>query len=189
MDAQPTFYRTIELAPQPAFVYQARHDRIWQAGGTLAKDLGAAVFKAELVYTHGRGYNVLRPTDDDGIVRQNTLDLIAGLDFSLPADTRLNVQAFDRAFFDHDPDIVPKRHEPGASLLINHKFGERVQAELLYISSLVRSDYMVRPRVIYDFARNWQLIGGLDIFGGPPLGLFGQFGNHDRVYTEVRYSF
>jgi hypothetical protein len=189
MDAQPTFYRTIELAPQPAFVYQARHDRIWQAGGTLAKDLGPAVFKAELVYTKGRSYNVLRPTDDDGVVRQNTLDVIAGLDFSLPANTRLNVQLFNRTFFDHDPDIVPKRNEPGASLLVNHKLGDHLQAEVLYISSLVRSDYMVRPRVIYDFARNWQLIGGFDIFGGPPLGFFGQFANRDRVYTEVRYSF
>jgi hypothetical protein len=189
MDAQPTFYRTIELTPQPAFVYQARHDRIWQAGGTLAKDLGPAVFKAELVYTKGRSYNVLRPTDDDGVVRQNTLDVIAGLDFSLPADTRLNVQLFNRTFFDHDPDIVPKRNEPGASLLVNHKLGDHLQAEVLYISSLVRSDYMVRPRVIYDFARNWQLIGGLDIFGGPPLGFFGQFANRDRVYAQVRYSF
>src|SRR4029079_4424287 len=39
MDAQPTFYRSIVVAPEPAFVYQARHDRIQQAGGTLAKDL------------------------------------------------------------------------------------------------------------------------------------------------------
>jgi len=48
---------------------------------------------------------------------------------------------------------------------------------------------MVRPRLIWDFARNWQLIGGVDIFGGPPLGLFGQFDNRDRVYSEVRYAF
>jgi hypothetical protein len=189
MDASPTFYREIVSAPQPAFVYQARHDRIWQAGGTLAKDLGPAVFKTEVVYTQGRSYNVQRLTDEDGVVRQNTLDVVAGLDFGLPADTRLNVQVFNRTFFDHDPDIVPKRNEPGASLLVNHKFGDRLQAEVLYIESLVRSDYMIRPRIIYDVERNWQLIAGVDIFGGPPLGFFGQFNNRDRVYTEVRYSF
>jgi hypothetical protein len=48
---------------------------------------------------------------------------------------------------------------------------------------------MARPRVIWDFARNWQFIAGADIFGGPPLGLFGQFANRDRVYAEARYSF
>ena len=188
-DAQPTFYRQIVNDPQPAFIYQARHDRIDQVGGTLAKDLGPAVFKAETVYTSGRSYNVLRLDDDDGVVRQNTLDIVGGLDFSLPSDTRLNVQVFNRTFFHHDPDIIYKRNEPGASILLNHKFSERLQAEVLYIASLNRTDYMVRPRLIWDFQRNWQLIAGVDVFGGPPLGFFGQYDDRDRVYTEVRYSF
>jgi hypothetical protein len=189
MDVSPTFYRSIVLAPQPAFVYQARHDRIQQVGGTLAKDLGPAVFKAEMVYTRGRSYNVFRLSDDDGVVKQDTLDVVGGLDFALPVDTRLDVQLFARTFFDHDPDIIYERHEPGATILLNHKFGEHFQAEVLYISSLRRSDWMARPRVIWEFARNWQLITGVDIFGGAPLGVFGQFDNRDRVYSEVRYAF
>jgi hypothetical protein len=189
MDAAPTFYRQIVLGPQPAFVYQARHDRIEQTGGTLAKDLGPAVLKTEAVYTRGRSYNVLRFSDDDGVVRQDTLDIVGGLDFPLPADTRLNVQLFNRTFFDHDPDIVPDRNEAGFSVLVNHRFGDRFQAEVLYISSVNRTDWMARPRVIWDFQRNWQLIAGADIFGGPQLGLFGQYDNRDRVYTEVRYNF
>lgn len=189
MDTAPTFYRQIVFAPEPAFVYQARHDRIRQWGGTLAKDLGPAVFKMEAVYTGGRSYNVLRPTDDDGVVRQNTFDLVAGLDFPLPEDTRFNVQLFNRTFFQHDPDIIPDRNEAGFSLLLNHKFEHGIEAEVLYISSLNRTDWMARPRIIWNFRRNWQLIGGVDIFDGPPLGLFGQFANRDRVYTQVRYSF
>jgi len=189
LDAQPTFYRQIVTSPNPAFLYQARHDRIDQVGATLAKDLGPAVFKAEAVYASGRNYMVLRTDDEDGVVKQNTLDLVGGLDFALPSDTRLNVQLFERAFFNHDPDILFKRHEPGASLLLNHKFGERLEAEVLYITSLTRSDWMVRPRVMWDFQPNWRLIFGVDVFEGPPLGLFGQYDNRDRVYTELRYSF
>ncbi len=189
MDAQPTFYRQILLAPQPAFIYQARHDRIQQVGGTLAKDLGPAVFKMETVYARGRSYNVLRFDDGDGVVRQNTLDIVAGLDFTLPADTRLNVQAFNRTFFDHDPDIVPKRNEPGASLLVNHRISDRLEAEVLLISSVIRSDWLLRPRVTWTLTPNVHLLFGLDVFHGPPLGLFGQFNNRDRVYTEVRYAF
>ena len=60
LDTAPTFYRQVVFAPQPAFIYQARHDRIDQFGATLAKDLGPAVFKAEAVYTQGRSYNVTR---------------------------------------------------------------------------------------------------------------------------------
>jgi hypothetical protein len=189
MDSAATFYRQIVATPQPAFLYQARHDRIDQWGGTLAKDLGPAVFKAETVYTHGRGYNVLRLDDDDGIVQQNTLDIVGGLDFALPSDTRLNLQLFERTFFNHDPDIIPKRNESGFSVLLNHKFANRLEAEVLYIASLNRNDWLLRPRLMWDFQTNWRLIFGLDVFNGSPTGLFGQFNNRDRVYTQVRYSF
>ena len=189
MDAQPTFYRQIQTFPEPAFVYQARHDRIDQVGGTLAKDFGQVVFKAESVYTRGRSFNTLDLSDEDGVVRQNTLDIVSGLDFDLPYDSRLNLQVFNRTFFDHDPNIIYDRNESGFSILMNHKFSDRLQAEVLYIASLNRTDYMVRPRIIWDFQRNWQLVAGVDIFGGPPLGLFGQFDNRDRVYTELLYTF
>jgi hypothetical protein len=189
MDSSATFYRQIVVEPRPAFVYQARHDRIGQFGATLAKDFGQGVFKAEAVYTHGRRYNVLRLDQDDGVVRQNTLDLVAGLDFPLPADSRLNLQLFTRAFFNHDPDIVPKRNEPGFSVLFNRKITDRLEAEVLWITSLVRTDWMLRPKLAWDFQRNWRLVLGIDLFEGPTLGFFGQFDNRDRVYTEVRYSF
>ncbi len=114
---------------------------------------------------------------------------MGGLDFTLPADTRLNVQLFERTYFDHDPDIIPKRNEPGFSVLLNHKLGDRVEAEVLWITSLSESDWMLRPKVSWDFQTNWRLILGVDIFKGSPLGFFGQYDNRDRVYTELRYSF
>jgi len=189
MDTSATFYRQIVSDPEPAFVYQARHDRISQVGGTVSKDLGPAVFKAEAVYTGGRRYNVLRIDDDDGVVKQNTLDLVGGLDFALPADTRLNLQLFDRVFFNHDPDIIPKRNEPGFSVLVNRKLGDRLEAEVLWIASLARTDWLLRPKIVWTFQPDWRLIFGADIFEGPPLGFFGQYDNRDRVYTELRYSF
>jgi len=189
MDTSATFYRQIVSDPEPAFVYQARHDRISQVGGTVSKDLGPAVFKAEAVYTDGRRYNVLRIDDDDGVVKQNTLDLVGGLDFALPADTRLNLQLFDRVFFNHDPDIIPKRNEPGFSVLVNRKLGDRLEAEVLWIASLARTDWLLRPKIVWTFQPDWRLIFGADIFEGPPLGFFGQYDNRDRVYTELRYSF
>jgi hypothetical protein len=188
LDAQPTFYREIVISPEPAFVYQPRHDRINQIGGTLAKDLGPAVFKAEAVYTRGRAYSVRR-IDDDGVVVQNTVDIIGGFDFVLPEDSRLNLQAFARAFIDHDPDIFPKRHETGISVLLNRKFSERVEGEVLWIASLTRSDWLLRSHVSWSLNPNWRLLFGIDVFNGPPLGLFGQYSNRDRLYTELRYSF
>jgi len=189
MDSAASYYRRIELAPQPTYVYQARHDRIEQAGGTFAKDFGTFVLKGEAVYTHGRNVSVLRADDSDGLVRQNTLDAVVGLDFALPEDTRLNVQLFQRAYFQHDPDIIPSSHENGYSLLLNHKFTERFEAEVLWISSLNRTDWMLRPRLIWALDKAWRLQAGVDVFGGGLLGLFGQFNNRDRIHTEIRYDF
>jgi hypothetical protein len=189
MDTSATFYREIVATPQPAYVYQGRHDRIDQFGATLAKDLGPAVFKAETVYTTGRGYSVNDPGDTDGVVRQTTLDIITALDFSLPSDTRLNLQLLNRTFFDHDPSIIYRRNEPGFSALLNRKFSERLEAEVLWITSLARSDGLTRARFMWTPAINWRWIVGVDAFNGPPLGYFGQFSNSDRIYTELHYKF
>lgn len=188
-DAQGAFYRRIVDIPAPTFEYQLRHDRIEQWGGTMGKDLGTMVLKAEAVYTRGRRYNVLRVDDADGVVAQDTIDVVGGLDIPLPEDTRVNLQLFERVFLDHDPDIIPKRHEPGMSFLLNRKLSERVEAEVLWITSLRRNDSLVRPRISWDIEKNWRLVFGADIFSGPALGFFGQFANRDRIYTQVRYSF
>jgi hypothetical protein len=186
MDIQPTFYRQIVGSNM---IFEARHDRIEQVGGTVAKDLDFAVLKGETVYTRGRQFGVLNATDADGLVRQNTLDWAVGLDFTLPAETRFNVQLFERVFFDHNPDIVPERRENGYSLYLNKKFGGNWEAQATWIASLNRTDWLFRPRVQWNFERNWRLLVGADIFKGPPLGMFGQYSNRDRVYSEVRYSF
>jgi hypothetical protein len=185
MDSQPTFYRDV-INQQ---VFYPRHDRIWQAGGTLAKDLGSFVFKAETVYTDGRSYNVTNLTDSDGLVEQNTLDWVVGLDFNPTTDTRLNTQLFQRIFVNHDPDTIFDKYESGISLLVNHKFLHNWVAEALLIHSLNRKDWMLRPKVTWRFQPNWRLNLGLDVFSGPPKGLFGQYDNKDQVYTELRRDF
>lgn len=188
MDINPTFYREATGVPG-AFIYQARHDRIDQFGGTLAKDFGSVVLKGEVVYTHGRQFTVLRLNDSNGVVPQDTLDWAVGLDFDLPADTRLNLQVFQRAFFDYDPALLTDERENGYSLLLNHKFNDKLDAQVTWISSLNRTDWLLRPRVTWQFERNWRLVAGADVFGGGALGLFGRYDANDRVYSEVRYSF
>ncbi|MBA4142486.1 MAG: hypothetical protein H0X43_05655 [Nitrosospira sp.] len=187
LDASSTFYRVSGPTEPP--VFQPRHDQIDQVGGTITKDFGPMVFKGELVYTDGRKFNVARPAAVDGLVRQNTLDYALGLDFSLPAETRLNLQFFQRVFFAHDPGITSDMVENGASVLLNRKLWHTLEAQALLIHSLNRSDWMFRPRVSWNFERNWRWALGADVFGGRPTGLFGRFDQNDRVYTELRFSF
>ena len=187
LDASSTFYRV--SGPTEPLVFQPRHDQIDQFGSTVTKDFGSVVLKGELVYTDGRKFNVARPAAIDGLVRQNTLDYALGLDFSLPAESRLNLQFFQRIFFAHDPGIFSDKVENGASILLNGKLWQKVEAQTLLIHSLNHNDWMFRPRLSWNFERNWNWAVGADVFGGKPSGLFGRFNHNDRVYTELRYSF
>jgi hypothetical protein len=81
---------------------------------------------------------------------------VLGLDYTEIADTRINVQLFQTHIFDRNPDIIPSTNENGYSLLVNHKFGDKVEAQALWIASLNRSDWMLRPRVSWNFEKNWR---------------------------------
>lgn len=170
--------------------YQPIHKRIHQLGATLGKDLGPMVLKAEAVYTRDKLFNTFDSTDADGLVKQNIFDYIVGLEWSLPQETRFNVQLFQRWFTNHDVGIVPEKTESGVSLLLSTQaLHPRLEPEMLLISSLDRRDWSAQFKLTWKLDGQWRLATGVDIFEGPANGLFGTFDEKDRVYTEVRYSF
>jgi hypothetical protein len=189
IDAQATFYRDIVAGPVPTFVFRPQHDRITQTGGTVAKDLGDMVLKAEVIYNHSKGFSVQRLSDVDGVAKLNFVDYLIGVDVPLPADTRLNAYFFQRHFTKHDPDVVPERDEFGLTFLLSKKITSALELQALFITSLNRSDWVFRPRATWNFAKNWRMNVGADILHGPQLGFFGQYADKDRVYADVRYSF
>jgi Protein of unknown function (DUF1302) len=188
-DINPTFYRDVSLSPTPTLSYTPRHDRIWQAGGTLAKAFETVVAKAELIYTSGRSFNVTNLTEPTGVVPQDTLDYVVGLDFTLPREIRMNVQYFERVFFDYDPDLFYDRREGGVSLLLSGAAGAKIQPELFIIQSVNRGDRMVRASLSVVPAVNWRFTTGIVTFTGPVTGFFGRFDRDDRVYVELRRDY
>jgi hypothetical protein len=189
LDVNPTYYRSVSAAPVPVFTYQARHDSINQFGGTLAKDLGRFVLKAEAVYTDGRQFGTTTLTQPNGLVGQRTIDYAIGADLNVFKETRLNLQFFQRIFTNHSADILEDRYESGASVLVETPLSAKWEARALFVRSLNRNDSMVRTRLAWKFEKNWRLLMGVDIFSGPPLGVFGRYQDKDRIYSEVRYSF
>ena len=112
-----------------------------------------------------------------------------GLDYTLPEDARLNVQAFQRVYFGHDPDMLQDRYETGATFLYNRKLRQKVEGEILWIQSLNRWENLIRPRIIWRVEQNLRVSFGVDIFNGPVTGVLGRYANRDRIYIETRYDF
>jgi hypothetical protein len=188
-DSAASFYRSVLDAPQMAVSYQPRYDRVTRVGATMAQDFDGVVVKAEAIYSDGRKFASARADAPDGLLELRTLDWIVGVDLT-PADAwRVNAQFFQRIFLDHDPSIGLRSIEHGASLMVSSDLGRGVTAEMLAISSLVRTDWMLRPSISWKIGADSRLRFGADLFGGASFGLFGRYAERDRVYAEYRYSF
>ena len=189
-DVSPTYYGSVDLTGgAPVVVFTPRHDRIRQVGGTFSKDLGGAVFKGELVHTHGRALNTADPAAPNGLHETDMADMVVGLDVPVRDVWRVNGQLFGRRHFSADPLTGVDANETGYSLLLNRSFGDSLEAEVLYVATFNRGDFMVRPKVVWQMDPLWRLQGGVDLFGGDRTGLFGRFDHSDRAYVEVRRSF
>lgn len=188
-DTQAAFRRTIVPGPTSVVAYEPRHELVTRIGGTVSKDFEGIVAKAEVVYTRGREFSLLPLAPGDGLVALRTIDWIVGADMT-PADRwRVNLQFFQRAFIDHERDTGLDRYENGASVLLARELNPTLAAEFLAISSLNRSDRLVRAMLTWKYDANIRLRAGVDVFAGNRLGLFGRFDDSDRVWADVVYSF
>jgi hypothetical protein len=186
----PTFYRIPSSVAGQPFAFQPRYDHLSQIGGTVTKDLADFVMRGEAVYTHGRGYSVADVTAPQDVVRRSTLDYILSAEFSLPGDTRLNVQGFQRVYYNGNEDtLAVKSGGVGASVFISTKLTAALEPQLLWVQNFDHAGGMIRPRVNWYAAPNTVIGFGVDIFTGPDNGYFGQYNNRDRLYVDMRYDF
>ena len=189
-DLSPIFVRELITDPEPTAVFRPEHRRMHQVGLTASRDLGLTVAKAEIVYNRDRWFNVTRVEEEDGLVSQDFLDYILGLETVFGQGAQLNLQYFQRRFFDHDADIVPDRIESGASVYLSSWLpGPRLRPEFLWVHRFAQDDWMLRPRVTWEPPGDWRLTVGADLFGGPSDSLFGRFADGDRIYSELRLDF
>ena len=185
----PTFYRIPSVNPALPFEFQPRYDRIWQVGGTVSKDFGPVVARAEMVYADGRNYASTDPAAPEGVRKKDTFDWIVSADFTLPRDARLNLQAFQRLYSGGESTLAVQSGSFGVSAMISGKVTPTVEPQLLWIQTFGGGGGLIRPRVNWTPAKNTAIGVGVDIFTGPDDGFFGRYNNRDRVYTEVRYDF
>jgi hypothetical protein len=111
-------------------------------------------------------------------------------DIPLPGDTRLNIQGFQRVYYDGGGgDIVVKSDGFGASIFLSTKLGSALEPQVLWIQNFKDAGGLIRPRLNWYAAKNTTAGFGVDIFTGQADGYFGRYNNRDRVYAELRYDF
>ena len=184
----PTFYRLPgESADQP-FVFEPRYDRISQTGATFSKDVGEFVLRGEAVYTRGQHYARSDLAASPSEIGRQRIDYIVSAEWSLPGETRLNVQAFQRHYFGGADGIAVSNEGVGGSVYVSKKMGA-FEPQFLWIGNFRDGGNLARPRLNWTVSRNVLLAFGLDIFSGRTDSFFGRYNNRDRVYGEVRLDF
>jgi len=191
-DLSAFYYRSYDISPTLYALEQGvarlRHDRLGQTGGSFSKDLDSFVLKGEMVHTHGRSLNTFASGPRLGLMPTDMVDYAFGVDVPV-GDWRFNVQYYGRWLEEHVPALMTDRLEQGVTLQVVHGAGTNLEAELLALSSVNRSDHLLRPKLTWKFAPAWRLVGGMDIFGGSGNGLFSRYDRNDRVYLELRHVF
>ncbi|NHN36752.1 hypothetical protein G8764_05535 [Pseudomaricurvus alcaniphilus] len=189
INVDPTFFIETDFTSTPTVIVTPEHTRIHQFGATLAKDFGPFVLKSEAVYNKNTYINIEDLTIDNGVIQQDILDYIVAIEHTTANNTLLNFQFYQRWYTDHDDKLMFDEFESGVSVYSKVEINDTLEAELTLITQLNRSDWMARPRVTWEFSRNWYVQAGADIFGGQDVGIFGRFEDSSRVYTNLRYTF
>ncbi len=183
---------TIRTINSPtSYTFTPTHRRLNVSGFTIAKEVQNIIFKAEVIYTRGKYFSVIDSADVDGLEKADYIDYLIGVDYTFFSDIETNLQFMQRIIPDHDDRFFRQEHiRNTASIRIKTGFFDNtVEPELLVISSLQELDMMIRPKIGFTFKDNWRLFIGADIFAGETDGIFGQYKDKDRVYTELGYSF
>lgn len=188
-DHTAAFARDIVLVPIPMVTFRGIHQRIHQFGGTLAKDVGETVIKAEAVYTKDRLQTVTTPLDSDGLFESNELRYLIGVDWALGEHT-FNAQFFQTWFQNHQPTMIVDEVESGISFLYRTTaIHPNIEPEVLWVRSFNRDEWLLEAKVSWKFSPDWRWTVGTDVFEGPRDSFLGQFDQTDRVYSEFRFSF
>lgn len=186
--------------PHPTgFTWQKRWERLTMLGADLAKALGPFVVKAEGAYKRGEdreGTDVTRKND--------RLEYVAGIDWTLSQDVSLGAQYIGRTLLAYDrqdeldawqtlggaPPFVDAAVTHEASLRLDVKVMEGLGLQALGLYDLTYEDFFVLAFASWDAADALKLYAGTVLFGGAdPATPYARQADYSQVFVELKYSF
>jgi hypothetical protein len=180
------------------------HNRIRVLGMDAATVIGRYGLRAEAAYTWTANAGV-----NDFLLKKPFLYMVMGGDRTFFDYLNVNVQYYLRHVSNYsDPQAIADpllrsvaiqgavlsnqfdRSQQGVSIRVSDKwFNETLEAEIACIASFGRSNYFIRPRLVYAFSDNIKASLGLDIYRGESNTFFGQLRNNSLLFSELKYGF
>ncbi len=165
-----------------------QYHRVSMAGGSFSKPVGRFVLRGEGGYYSGRYFQTTDPAVPDAVVKKNYLHYMAGIDFTI-GGVNLSSQFIQEYILDYDAHIQNDEFETTMTFMANKDFfREKLRLELFAYTGFNNEDALIRPKITWDFADAFEVLGGANIFIGEE-GRFGQYSDNDMVYIKLKYSF
>lgn len=164
------------------------YHRVTMAGGSISTPIGPFLLRAEGAYYSGRYFQTTNPMVQAGKLKKDNLHYMAGLDYNLWGIT-LSAQFIQEYILDYEAGMQNDELDNTMTFMAKKDFlREKLWIELFSYIGINNEDALIRPKVTYNFADGFELLGGANIFLGDN-GRFGQYKDNDMLYVKLKYSF
>lgn len=185
-------FAVLETIPTPADpVARLVHSRLWLVGSGGNYTIGSWLLKGEIAYVDGVLFT------DAGT--RSRLDVMLGVEYYGFTDTTISIELLNRHTFDFPatPTIgttgfVPQENESqGAFRLTRSFFRERLDATVVAVLLSGESEVgsVVRIDGSYELRDALVLTAGFVLYQESDLPPLSTYGNNDRFFFELKYSF
>ena len=176
----------VEGALNTDIIISPEYERTHLIGGTVSNAFGDITLRGEAAYSTDRFFVTNDSSDDDGVIESSELSSVVGLDYQGIRDVFLSGQLFINYVLDFEESLTRDQFEAQFTFLYEHQYiNDRLKSSAQLIHSLNDSDGLLKLGLIYEYRSNILLKAGFDIFYGDEQGLFGQFGDNDRMTMGV----
>jgi hypothetical protein len=189
-----------------------RYTRLRIPGLTLSKSLGKVVLNAEAAYVDGKVFGVRIGSSIDqntntetillGEIQRDYVKYAVGLDTTLWR-TDISGQVLQAYIPKYQTNIIQDQLDTVVGLFLRRTmFSNALTSQILTLYFINDQEWLIRPRLDYGLTDQVKLSFGADLLIGTisdvgPGGItlqgefhfVGFFTNHNRVYTQIQYSF
>lgn len=164
------------------------YHRVSMGGGSISMPVGSLLLRAEGAYYSGRYFQTQNPAVAGGKLEKNNLHYMAGLDYNLAGIT-LSAQFIQEYILNHEEGMQNDALDNTMTFMAKKDFlREKLWMEFFSYIGFNNKDALLRPKITYNFADGFEVLGGANIFLGD-AGRFGQYKDNDMVYLKLKYSF
>ncbi|WOJ98265.1 AMIN domain-containing protein [Congregibacter brevis] len=172
-----------------SLLLEPEYQRSHLLGGTFSNAFGDVTLRGELAYNS----DSFQPTNtlaNEAVAESSEFSALIGVDWALSMDALISAQVFNSYLFDHVDSMGRDESEQTLTLLYQQDFANATwRFRGIGIHSINDGDTQLQLKLSYWLASELQLWLGADSFSGNRQGLFGQFGDNDRVLVGFEYGF